>query len=91
LPIINRGLEFLELIRSECRRFDLYCKVELRARIFDEGDEFDLAFIDGFDQMFEVCSFAKVKDFDEENEKRREIANNPSFVFITNPLANSLE
>lgn len=91
LSIINKELQFLKLIKDECKWFELYSKIELRARIFDKKDEFNSAFINSFNQMFKICSFAKIENFDEENEKRREIANNSDFVFITNSLTNSLE
>ena len=38
--------------------------------VFDEGDRFDLALIDGFDLILEVCGSAKVENFDERNEER---------------------
>ena len=63
----------------------------MRARIFDEKNEFNLVFIDNFDQMFEMYNFAKIKNFDGRNEKRRKIANNLDFVFITNSLTKSFE
>ena len=49
LPIINRRLQFLKLVGSECRRFEPYSKVGLRARTFDERDGFNSTLIDGYD------------------------------------------
>ena len=82
LPITNRGLQLLKLVRGECRRFKSYSKVRLRPRTLDKRDGFDLAFIDGFDQVLKMCCPITSYFFWSRNDQPTNILNNSCLILV---------